>query len=145
MFPGDFPTRRTETTLEAARILGTHRIAVFWKVALPLARPSIVVGVTLALMEALADFGTVAIFNYATFTRAIYRVWFGLFNRDAATELASLLVFFTITLYLLERSQRGRARFYRTTGSVRPVRPRPLTGWRAWVAITVAVQGGSSL
>jgi iron(III) transport system permease protein len=129
---------QSETTLEAARILGAHRIAVFWKVALPLARPSIVVGVTLALMEALADFGTVAIFNYATFTRAIYRVWFGLFNRDAATELASLLVFFTITLYLLERSQRGRARYYRTTGSVRPVMLRPLTGWRAWLASAVA-------
>jgi iron(III) transport system permease protein len=129
---------QSETTLEAARVLGVHRIAVFWKVVLPLARPSIVVGVTLALMEALADFGTVAIFNYATFTRAIYRVWFGLFNRDAATELASLLVFFTITLYLLERSQRGRARFYRTTGSIRPVMPRSLTGWRAWLASAVA-------
>jgi iron(III) transport system permease protein len=134
---------QSAVTLEAAHILGVHRAVVFWKVILPLARPSIVVGVTLALMEALADFGTVAIFNYATFTRAIYRVWFGLFNREAATELASLLVFFTLTFYLLERRQRGRVRFYQTTGSVRPVMPTQLTGWRAWLASgTVSVVVG---
>ena len=129
---------QSETTLEAARILGAHRVVVFWKVILPLARPSIVVGVTLALMEALADFGTVAIFNYATFTRAVYRVWFGLFNRAAATELASLLLLFTLLLYFLERSQRGRARFYQTTGRVRPIIPRQLQGWRAWLASGIA-------
>jgi iron(III) transport system permease protein len=125
---------QSETTLEAARILGARRSVVFWKVILPLARPSIVVGVTLALMEALADFGTVAILNYATFTRAIYRVWFGLFSREAATELASLLLLFTLTLYFLERSQRGQTRFYQTTGNLRPVVRRQLTGWRAWLA-----------
>lgn len=125
---------QSETTLEAARILGANRITVFWKVILPLARPSIVVGVTLALMEALADFGTVAIFNYSTFTVAIYRVWFGLFDRGAATELAGLLLLFTLLLYGLERTQRGRARFYQTSGSVRAVIPQPLTGWRAWLA-----------
>jgi iron(III) transport system permease protein len=125
---------QSEATLEAARILGANRIAVFWKVILPLARPSIVVGVTLALMEALADFGTVAIFNYSTFTVAIYRVWFGLFDRGAATELAGLLLLFTLVLYGLERTQRGRARFYQTAGSARAVIPQQLTGWRAWLA-----------
>jgi iron(III) transport system permease protein len=125
---------QSETTLEAARILGVKRVAVFWKVILPLARPSIVVGVTLALMEALADFGTVAIFNYSTFTVAIYRVWFGLFDRGAATELAGFLLLFTLLLYGLERGQRGRARFYQTAGSIRSVMPQQLTGWRAWLA-----------
>jgi iron(III) transport system permease protein len=129
---------QSATTLEAARILGARRMVVFWKVILPLARPSIVVGVMLALMEALADFGTVAIFNYATFTRAIYHVWFGLFSRDAATELASLLVLFTLTLYGLERSQRGQTRFYQTTGNLRPVIRRQLTGWRARLASGIA-------
>jgi iron(III) transport system permease protein len=79
---------QSAATLEAAHILGVRRAVVFWKVILPLARPSIVVGVTLALMEALADFGTVAIFNYATFTRAIYRVWFGLFLPSHSTSLS---------------------------------------------------------
>ncbi|MCZ6875523.1 MAG: ABC transporter permease subunit, partial [bacterium] len=129
---------QSTATLEAARALGTSRTMVFWKVVLPLARPSIVAGVTLALMETLADFGTVVIFNYSTFTVAIYRVWFGLFARGAATELAGLLLCFTFTLYVLERAQRGRARFYQTGGSVRPATPQRLSGWRAWTASGVA-------
>ncbi|MFQ5801999.1 MAG: ABC transporter permease [Candidatus Methylomirabilales bacterium] len=129
---------QSETTLEAARALGASRYEVFWKVALPLARPSIAAGLALALMETLADFGTVAIYGYNTFTVAIYRVWFGLFERRAATELASLLLFFTLTLYLLERALRGRARFYQTEGSGRPAAPKRLSGWRAWGASGVA-------
>ncbi len=129
---------QSEATLEAARALGVSRGTVFWRVALPLARPSIVAGVSLALMEALADFGTVAIFNYSTFTVAIYRVWFGLFNRHAATELASLLVLFTLGLSLAERTLRGRARFHHREGGVRPGPPERLTGWRAWAASGVA-------
>ena len=54
-------------------------------------------------MEALADFGTVGIYGYSTFTVAIYRVWFGLFNREAATELASVLLVLTFGLLLMER------------------------------------------
>ncbi len=125
---------QSETTLEAARALGASRFRAFWKVMIPLARPSIVAGVTLALMEALADFGTVAIYGFDTFTVAIYRIWFGLFDRGAATELASVLLFFTLTLYLLERALRGRARFYQTDGKVRPATPKRLTGWKAWTA-----------
>ncbi len=129
---------QSEATLEAARALGSRRREVFWRVAFPLARPSIVAGVTLALMEALADFGTVAIFNYSTFTVAIYRVWFGLFNREAATQLASLLLVFTLGLYLLERALRGRARFYQKDGGARSVPRTRLSGWKAWAASGVA-------
>lgn len=121
--------------LEAARALGANTLTVFWKVAFPLARPSIAAGLAFALMEALADFGTVAIFGYSTFTTAIYRVWFGMFNRHAATELASLLLAFTFGLYLLERAVRGRGRFYQTEGTVRPATAKILRGWKAWAAI----------
>lgn len=129
---------RSEAAVEAARALGLSRRAVFWRVALPLARPAIVAGLTLALMEALADFGTVAIFNYPTFTVAIYRVWFGLFDRHAATELASLLVLVTLTLYVAERGLRGRARFDPRGGSPRATARTTLTGWRAWAATGLA-------
>jgi iron(III) transport system permease protein len=124
--------------LEAARALGAKSWFVFWKVALPLARPSVATGVALALMEALADFGTVALFGYNTFTVAIYRVWFGMFNRSAATELASLLLFFTLTLLVLEHAIRGRARFYQTEGTLRRVAAHQLRGWKAFGA-TAAV------
>ncbi len=129
---------QSESALEAARALGVSRRAAFWRVALPLARPAIVAGVMLALMEALADFGTVAIFNYSTFTVAIYRVWFGLFNRHAATELATLLVLFTLTLYGAERALRRRARFDPRGLGARPVPRMALTGWRAGGATGLA-------
>jgi iron(III) transport system permease protein len=125
---------QSASTLEAARALGLGELGVFWKVMLPLARPSIAAGLALALMEALADFGTVGIYGYSTFTVAIYRVWFGLFNREAAAELATVLLCFTFGLLLLERLMRGRARFSQTEGSVRPIAPRLLVGWRAWAA-----------
>jgi iron(III) transport system permease protein len=123
--------------IEAARALGADSWNVFWKVALPLARPSIATGVALALMEALADFGTVAIYGYNTFTVAIYRVWFGMFNRSAATELATLLLILTLGLLALERAVRGRARFYQTESAMRPLSAKRLKGWKACAATVI--------
>lgn len=125
---------QSSAVLEAARALGTSAFSTFWRVMLPLARPAIVAGLALALMEALADFGTVSIYGYSTFTVAIYRVWFGLFDRGAATQLASVLLFFTFGLVILERLLRGRTRVSQTAGSIRPVTPKMLSGWRAWAA-----------
>jgi iron(III) transport system permease protein len=133
-------SEQSASTVEAARALGLGELGVFWKVMLPLARPSIAAGLALALMEALSDFGTVGVYGYSTFTVAIYRVWFGLFNREAATELASVLLGFTFGLLFLERHMRGRARFSQTEGCVHPVPPRSLVGWHAWAA--AAICGG---
>ncbi len=124
-------------TMEAARSLGARPLAVFWNVALPLARPSIAAGLAFALMETLADFGTVAIYGYPTFTVAVYRVWYGLFDRAAATELAGILMMFALGLYLMERMARGHARFFQTEGTVRPAVAKRLCGWRAWAATGV--------
>ena len=71
-------------TLETARMLGRSRWQAFRQVSLPMARPSLVAGTSLAMMEALADFGTVATFGYRTLTEAVYRVWYGMFDRIAA-------------------------------------------------------------
>ena len=98
-------------TLETARALGHPPRAAFRKVTLPLARPSIVAGTALAMMEALADFGTVATFGYRSLTEAVYRVWYGMFDRAAATQIAALLLLFALALLALERALRGRARF----------------------------------
>ncbi len=124
-------------TLEAARILGLGPWSTFFRVAIPMARPAIVAGTSLALMETLADFGAVAIFNYDTFTTAIYKAWFGLFNLAAASQLASLLLPFVALTLLAERRLRGRARYHETTRAVRPYRFR-LRGWRAVFATLAA-------
>ena len=103
---------QSRTLLEAARGLGMSRGRAIVRVGLPLARPAILGGVALALMEALADFGTVNLLGVRTFTDAIYRVWFNAFDREAAMQFATLLVSVTLLLLLLERLARGRARFH---------------------------------
>lgn len=121
-------------TLEAARGLGRSRLRTFLTVTVPMARPSLASGLSLALMEALADFGTVATFGYRTFTEAIYRVWHGMFDRAAATQLAVALLGFAALLLALERLSRGRARYWQQARHGRPATPIPLTGVRAAAA-----------
>lgn len=121
-------------TLETARSLGRSRSRAFREVMLPMARPSLVAGVSLAMMEALADFGTVATFGYRTLTEAIYRVWLGMFDRTAATQLACLVLLLALGLIALERAVRGRARYVQSQRRGPGVVPLPLAGWRAWAA-----------
>ncbi len=121
-------------TLETARTLGRSRWQAFRQVSLPMARPSLVAGASLAMMEALADFGTVATFGYRTLTEAIYRVWYGMFDRVAAEQLATLLLFFALALLLLEQALRGRARFVQSQRRGPGVQRVPLAGARAVLA-----------
>jgi len=97
-------------TMDAARTLGYGAWGAFFRVALPMARPAIVAGAALAMMETLADFGAVSVFNFDTFTTAIYKSWFGFFNLNAAAQLASLLLLFVGLGLFLERRTRGRGR-----------------------------------
>jgi len=99
---------------EASRSLGCTPWQSFWRIALPLARPAIAAGLSLALMETLNDFGTVQFFSVDTFTTGIYRTWFSLGNLPAATQLAAVLLLFVLVLLVLERGSRGRAKFYQT-------------------------------
>src|SRR5438093_12314411 len=117
-------------TLESARSLGRSPLRAFIMVTLPIARPALVAGVALAMMEALADFGTVATFGYRTLTEAVYRVWTGMFDRAAATQVASLLLLLVLALLALERALRGRRRFTRAPRAAELPR-RVLRGWRA--------------
>ena len=118
--------------VEAAQALGYSRAQAFWKVALPMARPWIAGGMTLALMETLADFGSVSIFSFDTFTTAIYKAWFALFNLPAASQLASLLVMFVLVLAAVDQRLRQNRRYAAKNYS--PVRIR-LQGGARWGAI----------
>jgi iron(III) transport system permease protein len=118
--------------IEAAQALGYTRAQAFWKVALPMARPWIAGGMTLALMETLADFGSVSIFSFDTFTTAIYKAWFALFNLPAASQLASLLVMFVLVLAVVDQRLRQNRRY--AAKSYSPVRIR-LQGGARWGAI----------
>jgi iron(III) transport system permease protein len=115
--------------LEASRVLGRGPWRSFFSVALPLARPAIVIGVSLVLMETLNDFGTVDFFAVSTFTLGIYDVWLNMNNVAGAAQLAGLLLFFVAFLILAERFSRRKQRFHHTTSKYRPSPKYELEGW----------------
>ncbi|MBK8762535.1 MAG: iron ABC transporter permease [Sulfuritalea sp.] len=119
--------------IEAARALGLNPWQGFWRVSIPLARPAIAAGMALALMETLADYGTVAYFAVQTFTTGIYRAWFSLGDRVAAAQLSASLLGFVAALILLERVSRGHARYHDSSGRRRATR-QVLRGWHALLA-----------
>jgi len=126
---------RASGMVEAARTLGFGPWRSFFRVSLPLARPAIAAGVALALMETLADYGTVSYFGVQTFTTGIYRAWFSLGDRGAAAQLSAALLIFVVVLLLLEQGTRGRARYHNTVGRNRPLAGQRLHGGRALAAI----------
>ncbi len=128
---------RAGGVLEVARSLGMGSLQGFWKLSLPLARPAIVAGVGLALMETLADYGTVAYFGVNTFTTGIYRAWFSLGDKTAAAQLASVLLGFVFLLLSLEYLSRGRARYHNTSLRLHASQRRRLSGWQAKGAVLV--------
>ena len=124
-----------QKTLEASRSLGRNPWQSFWVVALPLARPSIMAGLALALMETLNDFGTVKFFGVDTFTTGIYRTWFGLGERLGATQLAAILLLIMFSLLLAERWSRRQAQYYQASqGAGQAPSTYSLKGLRAIVA-----------
>ncbi|NJK79975.1 MAG: iron ABC transporter permease [Chloroflexaceae bacterium] len=125
------------TTFDAARVMGYNRTQTFVRLVLPLARPSIVAGVTLAMMEALSDFATVRFFIFPTLSEGVFRVWEGMMNRQAAMELASLLFLAALAVVLVERGLRGKARYYQTGGRSRRFEAVRLHGWRGWLAMAL--------
>ncbi len=124
-------------SLEAAQTLGFNRVQGFFNLTLPMARPWIAGGLMLALMETLADFGTVAVFNYDTFTTAIYKAWFAMFSLPAASQLASLLIVIVFALILIEQQLRSRTRYAELKQSARADRV-ILRGWHAWLTAAFA-------
>jgi iron(III) transport system permease protein len=103
---------QSASLLEASRTLGLTPRQHFFKVALPLARPALLTGTALAMMEAFADYGTVQYFGISTFTTGIFRTWFGLGNPLAAAQLAAMLTSFVLVLLLLERGSRRKIRYF---------------------------------
>jgi len=127
--------------LEVSRSLGYGPWASFRKVALPLARPGIVAGCLLALMETLNDFGTVSYFGVDTFTTGIYRTWTALGNPVAAAQLSALLLLLVLLLMAVEQFSRRRARYYRQGFKPSPTRYH-LHGIRAvgaWLACGIPI------
>ena len=108
---------QSSSVLDAARLLGSKPWSRFFRIALPMARPAIVVGVAMALMETLNDFGTVDYFAVRTLTSGIYDVWLGMGNLGGGAQIASLLLVFVVVLIALEKSSRRKQAHYQPSGS----------------------------
>lgn len=120
--------------LEVSRTLGLGAWRSFTDIAIPLARPAIIAGVSLALMETLSDYGTVQYYGVSTFTTGIFRTWFGLGNAAAAAKLSSILMMFILALILFEKWSRGSARFHHTSRRYSSLPGYRLSGVRGRVA-----------
>ncbi|MCK5576582.1 MAG: iron ABC transporter permease [Sphingomonadales bacterium] len=120
--------------LDAARTLGAGPWRTFLRVAVPSARPALVAGVAVALMETLADYGAVSYFGVQTFTTGIYRAWFSLGDKVSAANLSSLLLGFVIILIMMEQISRRGAKFHELRQSARPPRAIRLEGASARMA-----------
>jgi iron(III) transport system permease protein len=126
---------QSRSDLEAARSLGASHLGSIRRVALPAARPAIAAGVALAVMESLADFGTVNLLRVETITDAVYRVWYGQFDREGATQLATLLLGAALLVVVGERLLRGRRRYHQNLRRGVAVTPVRLHGLRAALAL----------
>ena len=131
--------QQSAAALDVARTLGLGPWRVFFRIALPLARPAIAGGVALALMETLADFGAVSYLSVQTFTTGIYRAWYAMGDRAAAAQLAAVLLGVVVLLLALERiGRRGRA-VHDTGARTQPPAPLRLAGGRAALVTLLCV------
>ncbi len=116
--------------LEVSRTLGASPFKAFTRVAIPLARPAIIAGLSLVLMETLADYGTVQYFGVSAFTAGIFRTWFGLGSPTAAAQLAAVLMIFILMLVLAEHWSRAKARYHHTSNKYTRLPRIELRGWK---------------
>lgn len=122
---------------EAARSLSSR--GYLWRVALPLARPALLGGTALVMMEAFADYGTVAYFGIPVLTTGIFRIWFGMGDVAAAAQLSALLCAIAMGLVALELMNRRQLRFFDRSAGSRRIAPQVLSGWRNYLATAYAL------
>ena len=127
---------------DAGKILGLNTWQCFYRIALPVARPAIVAGTALALMETLSDYGTVQYFGVSVFSTGIFRTWFGLDDPLAARQLASVLLFLVFSLLLLEKLARKKARYSSNSQhaktkliSLSPYKSLAITAWCSLIVL----------
>ncbi|MBX2809345.1 MAG: iron ABC transporter permease, partial [Cellvibrionaceae bacterium] len=117
--------------IDAGRTLGYSRRQSWLRLGLPMARPAVVTGLSLALMETLADFGTVQYFGVSTFTTGIFRTFYGFGDTAAAAQLSAVLLGFVVLLIALERYCRRQSRYHQS--KTRLSQPLQLKGLQAWM------------
>jgi iron(III) transport system permease protein len=125
--------------LEVARTLGRSASGSFFSVALPMARPALVAGVALVIMECLNDLGAVQYLGVETLSASIFATWTQRANLPGAAQLALVMLVLVIALLVGERAARGEAAYHGTTGRYRAIPFETLDGWRARAALAIVL------
>ena len=142
LYPYVYIMARTAYLLTPVSLFEVSRVngkSLFWNVGLPLARPAIVAGLALVLMETLSDFGTVEFFAIETLTLGIFNVWLGMNSLTAAAQIATFGFLFVIVLLTVEVLSRARRRFVDTTRRSASLSPEKIGGWRSMVFLAVCL------
>ncbi len=121
--------KQNASYIESARLLGASKMKVLWRVVLPLARPALVAGILLVVLETLNDYGLVAFFNIQVFSFAIFNAWFSFGDVVSAIRLSAVLMVIVFVVVFLERAVRGKRR-YHLSSKTRPVKRTPLRGYQ---------------
>ncbi len=129
-----FLERQSGSYIDNARLLGRTPLSIFTQVVVPLSRPAIAGGVTLVAFEVLSDYGVVNYYGIQTFTTAIFKTWFGMYDLESATRLAAWFMFSILFLVVAERLMRRQRRFSATTSKGSPLISKRLRGPSSWLA-----------
>ena len=148
LYPYVYVMARTAFLLTPAPLFEVgmlSRRSLFWNVGLPLARPAVVAGLALVLMETVSDFGTVEYFAIETLTLGIFNVWLGMNSLTAASQIASVAFLFIVALLIFETIARARRRFNDSTRRATPFPRQTAVGWQVvlcwFVCLTPIVIG----
>lgn len=123
----------SQKSWDSARAMGYTPCQIFWKIALPIARPSMMIGVAFVMMETLNDFGTVSYFAVNTLARGVYDVWIDMGSLAGASQISLIMMMFIVVLIVWERRLRATVGGYASTG--KPMALLVLTGWHKGLAI----------
>jgi len=120
--------KQSGALIENARMLGKTPLQIFFQVVLPISRGAIIGGVSLAVLEALNDYGVVSYYGVPTFSTAIFKTWFGMGDVSSAIRLSAIVMVMVIFLLLGEKIYSRRRQYASTTTKIRPLKPLKLTG-----------------
>lgn len=130
---------QSERLAEASLSLGFSRRQHFFRVTLPMARPALITGTALAMMEAFADYGTVQYFGVPTLTTGIFRTWFGMGQQQGAAQLSALLCTLVLALIYLELASRRQLHFYYTGQAHNGIKTHQVTGLKGYLLLLLAL------
>ena len=130
---------QSQNLIELGKNLGFSKLKSFYSIILPAARPAIVAGLALVLMEVMSDFGTVEFFAVETLTLGIFNIWLGMNNLTAAAQIAGMAFVFILALLMMERWGRKGQRFYAGGSGNKSLPVKQLSGGKAIACFGICI------